>query len=60
MFLDYLFFFNKLLKSCPSPSKKAGNAVRSEQDWTKHEFHMDQLLIISSYYLVRVCALHFH
>lgn len=49
-------FFNKYLKVCSSPSKKAGNAVWSEQDWTKHEFHMDELLIISSYYLVH-CVL---
>lgn len=49
-------FFNKYLKVCSSPSKKAGNVVWSEQDWTKHEFHMDELLIISSYYLVH-CVL---
>lgn len=55
----FLMFFNKYLKVCSSPSKIAGNVVWSEQDWTKHEFHMDELLIISSYYLVRLCALHF-
>lgn len=52
----FLMFFDKYLKVCSSPSKKAGNAVWSEQDWTKHEFHMDELLIISSYYLVH-CVL---
>lgn len=46
------YFLYKYLKSCPSPSKKAGDVVWSEQDRTKHEFHMDGLLIISSYYLV--------
>lgn len=55
----FLMFFKKYLKVCSSPSKKAGNVVWSEQDWTKHEFHMDELLIISPYYLVQVCALHF-
>lgn len=54
----FLMYFNKYLKVCSSPSKKAGNMVWSEQDWTKHEFHMDELLIIS-YYLVWLCALHF-
>lgn len=58
--LDVPDVYKKHLKSCPSPSKKADNVVWSEQDWTKHEFQMDELLIISSYYLVRVCALHFH
>lgn len=48
------------LKFCPPPSKKAGNVGWSKQDWTKHEFHMDELLIISSYYLVWVFALHFY
>lgn len=48
------------MKFCASPSQKAGNVAWSKQDWTKQEFHMDELLIISSYYLVRVCALHFY
>lgn len=55
----FLMCFNKYLKVCSSPSKKAGNVVWSEQDWTKHEFHIDDLLITSSYYLAWLCALHF-
>lgn len=58
---SFLFcFLNKCLKFCASPSQKAGNVAWSKQDWTKQEFHMDELLIISSYYLAWVCALHFY
>lgn len=46
--LDVPNIFNKHLKSCPSASKKAGSMVWNEQDWTKHEFYMDEFLIISS------------
>lgn len=67
MFLTPPSFFKKKtneqtnhLKFCPSPSQKAGNVAWSKQDWTKYEFHMDELLIISSYYLVWVFALHFY
>lgn len=70
MFLTPPSFFKKknkpqtnkqtILNSVPLLSKKAGNVAWSKQDWTKHEFHMDELLIISSYYLVWVFALHFY